>query len=142
MSPRRKQPPDHGITLDDYRLLADFRHVLRQFFVFSEEAARAAGITAQQHRALLAIKAFRGRPTVGDLANGLVIKHHSAVGLTDRLVRGGLVSRSVDSADRRRVTLSLTALGQKMLLAVSGANRQELRRLTPLLKRLVAELES
>lgn len=141
MSRRRATPGGAGLTIRDCRVLAEFRHVLRQFFVFSEEAARRAGITAQQHRALLTIKAFDGNPTVGDLAKDLVIKHHSAVGLADRLVLARLVTRQQDVVDRRRVTLALTARGEKMLLAISGVNRQELRRLTPLLKTLLAQLE-
>lgn len=138
---RQRPPRGPELAITDYRLLADFRHVLRQWFVYSEEAARAAGITAQQHRALLEIKAFDGRPTIGDLADRLVIKHHSAVGLVDRLVHAGLTTRKFDPDDHRRMTLALTALGKKKLLAISGANRQELRRLTPLLKTLVAHLE-
>lgn len=109
--------------------------------MFSEEAARKAGITAQQHRALLSIKAFDGKPTVGDLAKDLVIRHHSAVGLADRLAEAGLLARQTDPADRRRVTLALTPRGERMLLAISGANRMELRRLTPLLKTLLAQFE-
>ncbi len=130
------------LTRDDYRLLAEFRRVIRQFFVFSEDAARRAGITPQQHRALLAIKAFDGQglPTITDLAAQLGIRHHSAVGLVDRLGRARLVARMDDPSDRRRTALGLTAHGEKMLLAVSGANRAELRRLTPLLKPLVSQL--
>jgi len=141
MSRQRSRPVDAGLTLEDYRLLARFRHVLKQFFAFSEASAKAAGVTVQQHRAVLSIKAFDGKATVGDLARDLMIRHHSAVGLTDRLVRAGLIIRNSDAADRRRVTLALTARGEAMLLAVSGANRQELRRLTPMLKSLVEELE-
>lgn len=139
--PLQRLPRGFELTSADYRLLSDFRHVLRKWFVYGEQAAKAAGITPQQHRALLEIKAFDGRPTVGDLAEQLVIKHHSAVGLVDRLVHAGLAMRTFDPGDRRRMTLGLTALGQKKLLAVSGANRQELRRLMPLLKTLVAKLE-
>lgn len=141
MSQQRKRPVAAGPNLDDYRLLARFRHVLQQFFAFSEASAKAAGVTVQQHRATLSIKAFDGKATVGDLARDLVIKHHSAVGLADRLVRAGLIIRNSDPTDRRRVTLSLTPAGETMLLAVSGANYEELRRLTPLLKLLLEELE-
>ncbi|HEY2447028.1 MAG TPA: MarR family transcriptional regulator [Rhizomicrobium sp.] len=136
-----QRAPGAELSVSDYRLLSDFRHVLRKFFVFSEESARRAKITPQQHRALLEIKAFNGQPTVGDLANRLVIKPHSAVGLADRLVRAELVVRNPDPSDRRRVTLALTANGEEKLLAVSGANRRELRRLAPLLNAVVAQLE-
>src|SRR6202035_435430 len=131
MSRLRQPARRFDLTLDDYRLLADFRYLLRQFFVFSEQETKAAGLTVQQHRALLAIKAFEGKPSIGDIADRLVIKHNSAVGLVDRLVQAGLITRHVDRADRRRMTLAVTARGEKKLLAISGANRQELRRLAP-----------
>ena len=141
MSRRRQRPAEAGLTLQEYRLLAQFRHVLREFFAFSEKSAKSAGVTAQQHLAVLSIKAFDGQATVGDLARDLMTKHHSAVGLADRLVRAGLIVRNSDPADRRRVTLALTPRGEAMLLAVSGANREELRRLTPHLKELLTELD-
>ena len=109
--------------------------------IASEKSAKSAGVTAQQHLAVLSIKAFDGQATVGDLARDLMTKHHSAVGLADRLVRAGLIVRNSDPADRRRVTLALTPRGEAMLLAVSGANREELRRLTPHLQELLTELE-
>ncbi|HEY1615587.1 MAG TPA: helix-turn-helix domain-containing protein [Rhizomicrobium sp.] len=131
------------LTRADYEMLAEFRHLIRQFLAFSEEAARAAGVTAQQHRALLAIKAFDADepPTVGHLAARLVIQHHSAVGLVDRLVQARLVTRHRDTSDLRRTTLRLTARGDKTLHSVTGANRDELRRLTPLLKPLMQKIE-
>lgn len=141
MSRQRSRPVEAGLSLEDYSLLARFRQALRQFFAFSEAAAKRAGVTVQQHQAVLSIKAFDGQATVGDLARDLMIRHHSAVGLVDRLVRAGLIIRHPDRADRRRVTLALTAKGEAVLLAVSGANRQELRRLAPVLKALLVEFE-
>ena len=127
----------------DYHILAEFRLLLRRFLVFSEDAARAAGLAPQQHQALLAIKGFTGgpAPTIGDLAQQLVIKHHSAVGLVDRLVKAGYLERCQDPGDRRRVTLALTALGEKLLAGLTSAHREELRMLTPSLKVLFAKLE-
>ncbi|MEO6753630.1 MAG: helix-turn-helix domain-containing protein, partial [Chthoniobacteraceae bacterium] len=76
------------LSKSQYEVLAAFRFALRRFLRFSEDAATAAGITPQQHQALLAIKGFpaRDRVTVGELAERLQIRHHSAVGLIDRLV--------------------------------------------------------
>jgi DNA-binding MarR family transcriptional regulator len=126
----------------DYRILAEFRHLLRRFLVFSEDAARQAGLAPQQHQALLAIKGFEAAaPTIGDLAQQLVIKHHSAVGLVDRLVKAGHLKRRQDASDRRRVTLALTASGERLLADLSSAHREELRMLTPSLKALFAKLE-
>jgi DNA-binding MarR family transcriptional regulator len=97
----------------DYRSLAEFRHLLRQFLAFSEEAAKAADLAPQQHQTLLAIKAAGAGITVGDLADRLVIQPHSAVGLIDRLVEGGLVKRSSGKSDRRHVQVSLTPAAEK-----------------------------
>ncbi|MGN6514776.1 MAG: MarR family winged helix-turn-helix transcriptional regulator [Rhizomicrobium sp.] len=127
----------------DYRSLAEFRRLLRHFLVFSEDAARRAGLAPQQHQALLAIKgAEEGEsPTVGDLAQWLAIKHNSAVGLVNRLVKAGYLARRVHQADRRRVTLALTAAGEQLLADLTTAHRDELRMITPSLQRLIAKLE-
>jgi DNA-binding MarR family transcriptional regulator len=125
----------------NYRLLADFRHLLRQFLVFSEQQATDVGLTPQQHQALLAVKGHRpGAPSVGDLAARLAIRHNSAVGLVDRLARSGLLLRRRDPADRRRVTLKLTGQGEVVLRKLTASHRAELRRLAPLLKPLLAQL--
>ena len=102
----------------DYVTLAEFRYLLRQFSAFSEGAARDSGLTAQQHQALLAIKGFPGREaaTIGELAERLNLKHHSVVGLVDRLVGRGLIHREHDEADRRRVLIVLTAKAETLLL--------------------------
>ena len=129
------------LTLADYQILAEFRFLLRRFMVFSEEAARGAGLAPQQHQALLAIKGFVGAPTIGDLAERLAVKHNSAVGLVDRLVKAGHLRRRQDEHDRRRVTLALTASGEQLLADLSSAHRDELRILTPSLKALFAKLD-
>ena len=78
----------------EYELLAACRYALRQFVRFSEESARAMRIEPQQHQALLAIKGFPGRDkvTIGELAERLQIRHHSAVGLAGRLAANGLAA--------------------------------------------------
>lgn len=125
-----------------YEMLAEFRYALRQFIHFSEAAAQAAGITPQQHQALLAIKGFPGRDsvTVGELAERLQLRHHSAVGLVDRLVAEKLVSRAPSTEDRRRVFIQLTNRGESVLAKLSSVHRQQLRRMGPDLGRLLKQL--
>ncbi len=133
-----------GLSLREYQLLAQFRHLLAKFLAFSEAAAQEAGLAPRQHQALLAIKGYPGgaEVTVGDLAARLCIRHHSAVGLIDRLVASGYLSRRSDPDDGRRILLSLTASGETTLGRLSAIHRAELRRITPLLKPLVAQLGS
>jgi len=114
----------------DYRALADFRRALRQFLSFSEEAAAKAGLTPAQHQALLAMKGMPGPVHVGDLASWLGVRHHSCVGLVERLVALGLVAKRADPRDKRRVVLKLTARAERKLAALSEVHRDELRRHT------------
>jgi DNA-binding MarR family transcriptional regulator len=127
--------PAGDLVDGEYRALADFRFQIRRFLQFSEEAAHADGLEPQQHQFLLAVRAFDGAggPAVGDIARTLLIKHHSAVGLTDRMVERGLVERVRDAADRREVHIRLTPEGKKKLMRLSSAHRVELLNSGPLL---------
>jgi DNA-binding MarR family transcriptional regulator len=124
----------------EYRALADFRYQIRRFLHFSEEAARGESLEPQQHQMMLAIRGLEGGdcPTVGALAEYLFIRHHSAVGLIDRLEKRGMVIRARRSDDRRHATVRLTSEGAAALERLSGAHRAELANLAP---RLVAALE-
>ena len=132
------------LTTRDYRHLAEFRYLLVRFLAFSRDAAQKEGLAPQQHQALLAIKGYPNGVdvTVGDLAERLGIRHHSAAGLVDRLVASGHLIRTEDRRDRRRTILSLTKVGERVLMALSAVHREELRRITPLLKPVLAQLEA
>jgi DNA-binding MarR family transcriptional regulator len=126
----------------DYAQLAAFRYALRGFLRFSESAAAEAGLTSQHYQAMLIL---RGCPedrriTINDLAQQLFIKHNSAVGLVDRLVREKLIARASSSADRRKVELRLTVRGRQVLAKLAAMHRGELQRVGPVLKRFFAEL--
>jgi DNA-binding MarR family transcriptional regulator len=131
-------------TLGDaeFSELLAFRTSLRRFLHWSDEQAHLAGLTAQQHQLLLAIRGHHGdAPTVGDVAESLLLRHHSTVELVDRAAQAGLVHRSADEADRRVVRLSLTAKGQRVLHRLSAAHLDELRRLAPTVARLTKGLD-
>ena len=131
------------LTRTDYQTLAELRYLLRCFTAFSTTAARQCGLTGQQHQALLAVKgAAYERLSVGELAERLQLRHHSTVGLIDRLVARGLLRRHDDRGDRRRVIVAVTSLGERRLARLSRAHREELRRLTPMLRSLLARLGS
>jgi DNA-binding MarR family transcriptional regulator len=138
---RSPEPQAQTRRLDqqDYRLLADFRYLIRRFLEFSEIAAHGEGLTSRQHQALLAIKGFPGdrSPTVGELAERLRVQHHSAVELVDRLVEAGLIVRLHDPDDRRRVLLGLTDTAEHHLFRLSSIHLEELRRLKPVLQQIV-----
>ena len=83
-----------ALSDDGYKALASFRYGLRRFLHFSEEAARAAGLTPAQHQLLLAVRGHDGEgpPTIGEVAEHLQLKVHST---------GELVGRTVASSGIR-----------------------------------------
>jgi DNA-binding MarR family transcriptional regulator len=130
------------LSAAQYEVLAAFRYALRHFIHFSDEAAHSAGVTPQQHQALLAIKGFPNRDfvTVKELAEQLQLRHHSAVGLIDRLVSEKLVTRTASQKDRRQVFIQLTSRGEKILEKLSSVHRKQLNRIGPELSELLERL--
>ena len=138
----KKAERAHRLRTADYARLAAFRGAVREFLHFSEDAAAKVGLTAQHYQAMLILRACpEGESvTINDLARSLFIRHNSAVGLVDRLVREGLLVREASKSDRRKVELRLSARGRAVLAKLAGMHRRELERIGPLLKRLIADV--
>jgi DNA-binding MarR family transcriptional regulator len=126
--------PD-DIRQQDYATLLGFRTTLRRFLHWSESEAAAAGLTPSQHQLLLAIRGHPhpSGPTIGDISDYLVLRHHSVVELVDRASSAGLVVRKGDQDDHRVVRLRLTREGARRIARLSRLHLEELRRLAPLL---------
>ena len=116
---------------EDYRVLATFRARLREFLAFSDRASAKVGMTQQQYQALLALKTHPGpQPlTISGLAALLLIKHHSAVGMVDRLEKQGIVRRAPSARDRRVVAIRLTPRGKRSMDKLANVHRAELARI-------------
>lgn len=132
------------LTQADFEALARFRFAVRRYLAFAERGAKAAGLTSQQHQALLAIKAqsYSGAITIGELANRLLLKPHSAAGLIDRLASSDLVAREIAPNDRRAVHLRLTSRGEDVLQRLSEQNLQELKVVSPSLEASLNRFET
>lgn len=137
--------PSPRLSDADYVLLAEFRHELRLFLAFSEAEAKTVGLTPQQHQVLLAVRASADTPTVGYLAERLVLRHHSVVELINRLEERGLLARTRSAEDGRQAHVSITSAGEQLLGQLTLAHRGELRRAAPnllgVLQRLSAPAE-
>lgn len=134
------RPPKH-LDASEYQQLAAFRHALRRFLRFSEAAAEQMGLSAQHYQAMLAICATpEGRLTINELAQQLLIRHNSAVGLVDRLNKQGLAEREPSPDDRRKVYLRLTAKGDRVLGRLAEVHREELLRIAPELREQLEEI--
>jgi DNA-binding MarR family transcriptional regulator len=138
----RKAERRFNLHTADYARLAAFRQGLREFLRFSEDAAERAGLLSQHYQAMLILRACPEgfTVTINDLARQLLIRHNSAVGLVDRLVKEGLVRRAASATDRRKVELQLSARGRQVLAKLAATHRRELERIGPELKRLIAEV--
>lgn len=114
-----------------YQRLLEFRTRLRRFDRWSTQAAQAHGITHNQHQLLLAIRGHQDKrgPTIGDAADSLLVRHHTASGLVDRTEALGLLERVRDEDDSRRVRLRLTESGHAVLRELTSVHLEELRRL-------------
>src|SRR5687767_4734374 len=140
MSPSKRRRSPH-LDASEYQQLASFRYALRSFLRFSESAAEKVGLTAQHYQALLAVCATAdGHVTINDLAQQLLIRHNSAVGLVDRLTAQGLVAREPSPEDGRKVYLRLTSRGDRILEKLAGVHREELRRIGPQLEALLHDI--
>lgn len=127
------------LTRRDFERLLEFRVALRQFQRWSEDQAQAAGLTHVQHQLLVAIKGHPGDkpPTVGDLADYLLLRPHSAVELVDRAETAGMVERIPDQDDGRVVRVRLTAAGDRIVGQLTPTHLDRLHELAAVLDDLV-----
>jgi DNA-binding MarR family transcriptional regulator len=129
-----------ALTREDFEHLLAFRTSLRRFQRWSEDQAKAAGLTHVQHQLLVAVKGHPGRlpPTVSELADYLLLRHHSTVELVDRAETAGLVRRIADARDARLVRVRLTGRAERILTELTPAHLVELHSLAAVLDELVA----
>lgn len=127
-----------SLTQDDFEHLLELRTGLRRFLRWSEQQARAAGLTPSKHQLLLAIRGHSNPagPTIGEIANYLVLRHHSAVELVDRAAQDGFVKRKRDASSKSVVRVTLTKPGLAKLDDLAETHLQEITHLAPTMKTL------
>ncbi|WP_129727539.1 MarR family winged helix-turn-helix transcriptional regulator [Ectobacillus funiculus] len=113
-----------------YEQLALFRYRIRKFIRFSEEAARAKGLTPQHHQLMLSIMGFPDREyaTPKELAERLQITPHACVELIRRCEDLNLVQRFPNPEDKRSIFIQLTEYGMRLLDELSEIHLDELTR--------------
>jgi DNA-binding MarR family transcriptional regulator len=127
------------LTDTDYERLLAFRLGLRRFLRWSEEQVAAVGLTPTQHQLLLVVRGSEhpSGPTITEVSDALLLRHHSAVELVDRAEHAGFVLRSRDDQDRRVVRVQLTSTGRTLLERLSQRHLRELHLLAPALQGLL-----
>ena len=119
------------LAKSDFETLSAFRYQMRRFEHFSENAARAQGITPLQYLLLLHIKGFPGREwaSIGELAERLQSQQHAVVTLVSRCEAAALVKRKLGQVDRRLVEVHLLPHGEDVLTRLAALHRAELKSL-------------
>lgn len=121
------------ISVEQFRKLAEFRFQLRKFLQFSHAAAEGRGIRPQQYQLLLCVHGMLPEldPTIANIAARMMLKHNSAVELVDRTIGQGLLRRTPDPTDHRRILLRVTSQGERILASLADYHLQELEQTGP-----------
>ena len=78
--------------------------------------------------------------SLGDLADQLLLTHHAAVQLVNRMAKAGVAARAPSSTDRRSVLVKLTGSGEALLDRLAGLHMEEVLRQEPQLTRSMRRL--
>ena len=92
---------------------------------------------------MLAIKGAPERDSlsIGEIADRLLLRHHTIVELVDRLSDLDLVERNSDPTDGRKIQVSLTKSGNAAIDKLSSIHVEELRSIRPTLRNLLKAFE-
>jgi DNA-binding MarR family transcriptional regulator len=131
------------LSQSEFERLLALRTGVRRFLHWSDEQAVAAGLTPAQHQLLLSVGGHPdpAGPTIGDVADYLVLRHHSASELVDRAAAAGLVERRADVNRGSVVRVVMTPTGVEKLSQLTGTHLRELSQMAPIMRELWAELE-
>lgn len=136
-------PSSRPFPKESFEALANFRYALRCFLSFSEIAAGETGLSPQQYQTLLAIKGTRESMLgIKDIAERLLIRHHTAVELVGRLEENGFVTRRKCKSDARRVIVEPTPKAHRIMDGLAAAHLRELKNIRPVLEELMAQFTS
>jgi DNA-binding MarR family transcriptional regulator len=80
-------------------------------------------------------------PTIAYAAERLGLRHNSVVELANRSVEEGLLERTSDEADARRVLLRVTSRGTRLLHKLAAHHRSELEVMGPALIEALTRIE-
>ncbi len=132
--------PGPTLTDADFQRLLKFRTTLRRFERWSDEQVAEQGLTPAWHQLMLAVRGHdhHDGPTIGEIAEALLIRPHSAVELCNRVEHAGFITRNADPRDGRVVRIQLTDEGTKAVEALSRLHLEQLRRFARTLDQVVA----
>ena len=124
------------------RRLAEFRYQVRRFLHISQLAAEEAGLRPQQYQMLQCVAAMPPgiEPTIANVAERMFLKHNSTVELVDRTIEQGLLRRTQDPDDHRRILLRVTREGEQVLASLAEFHTRQLEQSGPELVRALGRV--
>ena len=134
--------PSPELDVLHLRRLADFRYQLRRFLHISQIAVEQAGLRPQQYLMLQCVAAMPNgiEPTIANVAERMFLKHNSTVELVDRTIEQGLLRRTQDPNDHRRILLRVTPQGERLLASLADFHTRELEHAGPELVRALTRV--
>jgi DNA-binding MarR family transcriptional regulator len=137
--PRERSAKTPPLTISRPEMLVDgsdreFRRLVHGLFGFfaRHEAVRSGhaariGLVGIEYTVLISIRhlsAEEGDVNVSRLANHLHLSAAFVTKVTNKLLKSGLIHKTVDPADRRRVKLEVSSKGDDLLAELAPAQRQ------------------
>lgn len=147
--------PDDGWESDSLErsIIRSLRRIIRAVGLYSRELLRRRNLTTSQLATLRQL-GRHGALSAGDLARGIAVSQATVTGIVDRLERRGLVTRSRDLEDRRRVVIDLTEAGrqavassppplhERFMVRLAELPEDERREIDRMLRRIVEMMEA
>jgi DNA-binding MarR family transcriptional regulator len=97
-------------------VLVALRRIMRAIDLHSRYLMQMHGISGPQLMILQEMLKLGDAP-IGTLATAVSLSQATVTGIMDRLEKRGLITRRRDEEDKRRVLVSITAEGKRLLLA-------------------------
>jgi DNA-binding MarR family transcriptional regulator len=114
-------------------LLGLFAHLTKTAQGEAFQSLAELDLSMSQVRMLCLVEATPQAPALHELATQLMLSVAATGRAADALVRTGLVDRQEDRTDRRVKRIMLTQAGRDMVLRLSAARRDDMRRFAELL---------
>jgi len=98
----------------DLRILSSLRRIIRSVDIYSRRLAQEHGVTVPQLLCMLKVDEL-GPVTQKELSEAVFLSPSTVVGIIDRLEKAEIFTRERSVRDRRRVRISLTEKGRRMV---------------------------
>ncbi len=105
--------PPSNRTVSDSVMIA-LRKIIQAIDMNSKKLVKRVGLTGPQLVILQEISS-QGEVTAGEIARAVSLSQATVTGILDRMEKRGLIARQRSERDKRRIMISITAMGEQVL---------------------------